>query len=172
MGWDDSWWFRNISFFIDTFRLGISEEKIFIVGVLHSQKRQLTARIKDKLRISRWQISGCWCFRGGSGEWNLGLLGPSRCRPQCRGSSCAPHVSAFPLSDKCRPAWRVHRDPHRHLSLCSSGCRYLRAGLGSKVRLTNLVSLTVFWICGYRRNFGQLQKQEQQQQNPDKSCHF
>lgn len=56
MGWHDSQWFRNSSFFIDTFRLGISEEKIFIVGVLHPQKRQLAARIIDKLHIEEGEL--------------------------------------------------------------------------------------------------------------------
>lgn len=41
---------------MDTFHLGISEEKIFIVGVLHYQKRQLTSRIIDKLHIEASEL--------------------------------------------------------------------------------------------------------------------
>lgn len=59
-----------------TFRLGISEEKIFIVGVLHPQKRHPGARITDKLHIEETKLKyqqmaniRLW-FRGGSRESN------------------------------------------------------------------------------------------------------
>jgi hypothetical protein len=47
---------ETVPFFIDTFCLGISEEKIFIVGVLHPQERQLDARIIDKLHIEESKV--------------------------------------------------------------------------------------------------------------------
>lgn len=57
-------------------RLGISEEKIFIVGVLHPQKRQPDARIIDKLHIEESELKypqmaniRPW-FRGGRREGN------------------------------------------------------------------------------------------------------
>lgn len=58
------------------FRLGISEEKIFIVGVLHPQKRQPDARIIDKLHVEESELKYQQManirlgFRGGSREGN------------------------------------------------------------------------------------------------------
>jgi hypothetical protein len=56
--------------------LGTSEEKIFLVGVLHPQKRHLAARITDKLHIEESELKyqqmaniRPW-FRGGSRESN------------------------------------------------------------------------------------------------------
>lgn len=85
-------------------RLGISEEKIFIVGVLHPQKRQPDARIIDKLHIEEKELKyqqmaniRLW-FRGGSREDNqLSFLivadaAVGRVNPQGEGTllTCSP----------------------------------------------------------------------------------
>lgn len=68
--------FETVPSLQTAFRLGISEEKIFIVGVLHSQKRHLDARIIDKLYIEESELKyqqmaniRLW-FRRGSRESN------------------------------------------------------------------------------------------------------
>lgn len=68
--------FQTVPSLQTAFRLGISVEKIFIVGVLHPQKRHLVARIIDKLYIEESELKyqqmaniRLW-FRRGSRESN------------------------------------------------------------------------------------------------------
>lgn len=147
--------FETVPFLQTAFRLGISEEKIFTVGVLHPQKRHPHARIIDKLHTEESELKyqqmaniRLW-FGGGSRESNqLGFLITADAalgRVNPRGQDHTPHmfshVSFLPgcFPDECWPAQWLHRDPHRHLGLCTPGCWHLRSGPGSKVRPRELL---------------------------------
>lgn len=114
--------FEIVPFLQTAFRLGISEEKMFIVGVLHPQKRHPDARIIDKLHIEESELKyrqmaniRPW-FRGGSRELNqlsfLIIADAALGTVNLQGQTHTPHMSSHVscLTDVTQTSADLHND--------------------------------------------------------------